>query len=416
MRHIALILLLFSLEPVLLAANWPQFRGRDGQGHSDADGVPLEWSETKSVVWKTRIPGSGWSSPVVSGRQIWMTTATEEGRSLRAVCVDRETGELLYNKEVFRPKDPGSHHKQNGFASPTPVIEGDRVYVHFGPRGTACLDTRGKPLWTNTELEFAALQGAASSPVLHNELLILTCDGTDQQFVAALDKYTGDVKWKTPRTHLLEASRDHPIAGMSYSTPLVIEVDGIAQLVSTGADCVSAYNVQTGEEIWWFQYEGFSLVPRPSFGNGLVYVVGSIKLDRHAVYAIGPGKGQILDEDVVWSCSEGIPHVPSPLLVGQELFVIHDLGVATCFDALTGKVHWKERLGGNYRASPVEVHGRIYFCDQEGHTHVLAAGKEFNELATNTLDGTFLASPAVAGQAMFLRNDTWLYRIEESFK
>jgi len=342
-----------------------------------------------------------------------MTTATEKGKLLRAICVDRKTGKVIHNKEVFRPEDPGPHHQQNGFASPTPVIEGNRVYFHFGPRGTACLDTEGEIVWKNTELKYPLLQGAGSSPVLHDDVLVLTCDGTDHQFVTALNKKTGKIKWKAPRTHQLESTKGNAIAAMAYSPPLVIEVDGVAQVVSTTADYVAAYDVKTGDEIWWFQYEGFSLVARPSYGNGLVYVVGSVKLDHHAVYAIRPGKGQILDKDLAWSTSVGIPHVPSPLLVGEELLVVHDLGVGRCFNALTGEEHWKERLGGNYRPSPLEVNGRIYVCNQQGQTLVLEAGKKFKTLATNKLDGTFFASPAIAGEALFLRSDKHLYRIEK---
>ena len=406
----ALILVLVS-APVF--ADWPQFRGPDGQGHSDAEGIPLHWSETQNVSWKTALPGKGWSSPVISRNQIWMTTATAEGKSLRAVCVDRKSGRILHDVEALRVDIAGSKHVQNGFASPTPVLDGTHVFVHYGPRGTVCLNTDGSTVWKNTELDFAALQGAGSSPILHGDLVILTCDGTDQQFLVALDKRTGKVTWKQPRQHLEAAAKKSPIAKMAYSTPLVSVVDGVSQLVSSGADHVAAYNVETGEEIWWMPYDGFSLVARPSFGNGLFYVQGSIMLDHHAVYAIRPGKGQIRDNRVVWQSSAGIPHVPSPLLVGKELFVVHDQGVATCFDAMTGEVRWTKRLGGNYRASPIEVRGRIYVCNREGQTLVLAAGKEFKILATNQLDGVLLASPAVAGRALFLRSDTHLYRIED---
>ena len=395
-------------------ADWPQFRGPDGQGHSDAQGLPLRWSEEKSVTWKTSIPGKGWSSPVISGNQVWMTSATAKGKSLRAVCVHRTSGQLLHNIEVLQPEEPGPHHTQNGFASPTPVLDGKHVFVHFGPRGTVCLDTDGNIVWNNTELEYSAFQGAGSSPILHGDRLILTCDGTDYQFLVALDTRTGKIEWKQPRDHLEAAAKKRPIAKMAYSTPLVRTIDGVAQLVSTGADHVAAYDVETGKEIWWMPYDGFSLVARPSFGNGLFYVVGSIKLDHHAVYAIRPGgKGRIRDEQLVWQRSVGIPHVPSPLLVAKELFVVHDGGVATCIDAMTGKVHWRERLGGNYRASPIEVRGRIYFCNQAGQTFVLATGKEFKILAMNQLDGFFYASPAVAGRALYLRSETHLYRIED---
>ena len=396
------------------SAQWPQFRGPDGQGHSDAVGVPLTWSESESVVWKTPLPGQGWSSPVVWEDQVWMTSAGQDGKSLHALCVERESGRLIHNVTVLQPQDAGSRHQLNGYASPTPVLDGERVFVHFGPRGTVCLDTAGKILWKNTSLSFAALQGAASSPILHEDLLILTCDGTDVQFLAALDKQTGKVRWQQTRQHLEQASQRGPIARMAYSTPLVIPIDGVSQLVSTGADHVAGYDVRTGQELWWMEYEGFSLVARPSFGNGLFYVVGSVKLDHHAVYAIRPGgKGKIGDQQLAWQRSNGIPHVPSPLLVGENLYVVHDAGTAMCINALNGEVQWKQRLDGNFRSSPIEVRGRIYVCSEEGKTIVWEDGQEFKLLASNQLDGSLLASPAVAGAALFLRSDTHLYRIED---
>lgn len=397
-----------------MSAEWPQFRGPDGQGHSDAEGIPLDWSEEESVTWKTEIPGEGWSSPVIWGNQIWMTSAASDGKSLHAICVEKTSGRLLHDVEVLRPADSGPKHALNGFASPTPVLDGKHIYVHFGSRGTACLDQQGNVVWKNTTLPFDAPQGAASSPILHGDLLILTCDGTDQQFLAALDKATGEIRWKQPRQHLERARSINPIFQMAYSTPLVGEVDGVPQLVSTSAEHVAAYDLLTGEELWWMQYEGCSLVGRPSFGNGLFYVVGSIKLDHHAVYAIRPGgQGRISEEQLMWQLSEGIPHVPSPLLKGQELFVVHDGGTASCIDAITGKVHWKKRLGGNFRSSPIEVQNRIYVSSQEGEMYIFAASKDFKLLATNQLDGKFFASPAIADGALFLRSETHLYRIEE---
>ena len=409
----ATLLLLCVMLTTGVAADWPQFRGPDGQGHSSLEGIPLRWSEDKSVTWKTPLPGEGWSSPVIWGNQIWMTSASDDGKSLHALCVDRGSGQLLHNIPVLRPTDAGPRHPLNGYASPTPVLDGERVFVHFGARGTVCLDTQGRILWKNTTLPFSAPQGAASSPILHGDLLILLCDGTDTQSVVALDKRTGKIVWKQARQHLERARAKNPIFQMAYSTPLVQEIDGKPQLVATCADHVAAYDVSTGAELWWMPYEGCSMVGRPSYGNGMFYVLGAIKLDHHAVYAVRPGQGELQSEQIAWQNSVGIPHVPSPLLLGKELFVVKDNGTGTCLDALTGKVVWKKRLGGNYRASPIEVRGRIYVCSQEGKTLILASGREYQVLATNQLDGKFYASPAVAGRALFLRSDTHLYRIED---
>ncbi len=396
-----------------LFADWPQFRGPDGQGHSEEEGIPIHWSEEKNVAWKSVFPGEGLSSPVIAGNQIWMTSAKDDGKSLHAICFDKTSGQLLHDVEVLQTNDPGPHHKTNGFASPTPVLDGKNVYVHFGPHGTVCLDTAGKIIWKNTEFKYIAFQGAGSSPILHEDLLILTCDGTDNQFLAALDKRTGKTRWKQPRAHLEAAAKKRAIAKMAYSTPLIQSINGVPQLVSTGSDHVAAYDLKTGKEIWWMPYDGFSLVGRPSYGNGLFYIVGSIAQDHFCVFALLPGKGQLREDQIVWQRSKGIAHVPSPLLVGQELYVIDNGGVAACVDALTGKEHWRERLGGNYDASPIVVRDHIYFCNRDGKTTVLSAGKEFKTLATNQLDGTLRASPAVDDGALFLRSDTHLYRIEE---
>ena len=397
-----------------LRGDWPQFRGPDGQGHSDQTGIPIHWKEGENITWKTAVPGQGWSSPVIAGDQVWMTSAEADGKSLHAICIDKRSGKLLHNVEVLTPQDAGPLHRLNGYASPTPVLDGERVYTHFGPRGSVCLDTTGKIIWKNNSFKYNVIQGAASSPILHGDLLILTCDGIDNQFIVALDKRTGKIKWKQPRAHLEAAAKKRSIAKMSYSTPLIQRINGVPQLVCSGADHVASYDLKTGAEIWWMPYDGFSIVGRPSYGNGLFYVVGSIRQDHFCVYAVRPGKGRLRDDQIVWQRSISIPHVSSPLLVGRELFVVHDGGVASCVDALTGKEHWRERLGGNHDASPVEIRGRIYFCNREGKTTIAAASDKFEVLAINQLKGTFKASPAIADGALFLRSDAHLYRIEKS--
>ena len=412
MQRGSLIVFLIVSVQLTAFADWPQFRGPDGQGHAGPDSVPLNWSETENVTWKTAIPGEGYSSPVIVGDQIWMTSSTDGGKSLRAVCVDRESGRLVHDVQVLTPTDVGPKHGLNGFASPTPVMDDEHVFVHFGGHGTVCLNREGKIVWQNTELPFTAAQGSASSPILHDDLLILTCDGNDAQFVVALDKTTGDVKWKHQRHHYDENAKSNDFFKMAYSTPLVTKINGVDQLVSTAADHVAAYDVQTGKEIWWMPYLGCSQVARPSYGHGLFFVVGTLKLDHHCIYAIRPGTGKTQSDDVAWQHSKGVGHVPSPLLIGQELYFVNDAGVAACINALTGEEHWRERLGGKFRASPIEVQGMIYFSSEEGKTTILNAGKQYQVLATNDLDGEFMASPAVTSNAIFLRSSTHLYRIE----
>jgi outer membrane protein assembly factor BamB len=398
--RLLLVLPLCAAMATVRAADWPQFRGATGQGHAQDTGLPLTWSETQNITWKVPIDGLGWSSPVIAGGQLWLTTAVDEGKSLRAICLDPQSGKQLFNTEIFRLEDPGSIHRKNSHASPTPLIEGDHVYVHFGAHGTACVSTKGKVVWKTQELKYAHRHGPAGSPVLYEDLLILSCDGTDVAFVVALDKRTGQIRWKTPR--------DGP---MAYSTPLVIHAGGRDQVVSTGGDQVVSYEPRTGKEIWRSRYDGYSGVPRPVFGHGLLFICSGYNTPH--LFAIRPdGTGDVTDTHVAWSIkAEGAPLNPSPMLVGDELYLVNDNGIATCLDARTGKRHWQNRLGGNFSASPLAADGRIYLLVENGKTTVLSPGREFRVLATNQLDGRTLASLAVWHGSIYLRTDTHLYRI-----
>lgn len=387
-------------------AQWPQFRGPNGQGHAAAGPVPLEWSETRNVVWKVPVAGRGWSSPVVSQGRIWLTTAVAaaRGASLRVLAFDAETGRELLNVEAFRLSNANLKNEKNSHASPTPIVEGDRVYVHFGGDGTAALDAAtGKVLWSK-KFPYESQHGSGGSPALYKDLLIFSGDGHLEAWVIALDKQTGDVKWKTERRRPFD---------QAYTTPLVISVNGRDQIVSVGAYRVAAYDADTGKEIWRVRYEdGFSNVPRPVFAHGLVYITTGFF--QPAVLAIRPdGTGDVTGTHIAWSTTRGAPFTPSPIAVGDELYIINDLGVLSCVDADTGKLHWQQRLGGNHSASPVFADGRIYFLSEEGIATVIAPGTTFRKLAVNELDGATLASMGVANGSIFIRSLTHLYRIAE---
>ncbi len=401
MRHtLATTLLALALTPVM-AAEWPQFRGPGGQGHATQRGLPLEWDETRGIRWKSPVPGLGWSSPVVSETQVWVTTALDDGHSLRAVCLDRETGEVVHDVEVFQKPDPGPIHSKNSHASPTPILAGERVYVHYGAHGTACVTTAGQILWRNDQLRYNHLHGPGGSPVLFEDLLILSCDGTDVQFVAALDAETGAIRWKTERH-----------GPMAYSTPLIVEVEGSPQLISTGGDQAVAYDPRSGREIWRVRYDGYSLVPRPVAGLGLVFLCTGYDNPTLMAVRLG-GLGDVTETHVAWILRRGAPHNPSPLLLGDELYVVSDRGVLTCLDARTGEEHWQQRLEGAYSASLLTAEDRIYVQNEEGLTTVFAADKRaFRRLAANRVEGRTLASLAAAGRALYLRTDTHVYRIE----
>jgi outer membrane protein assembly factor BamB len=388
----------------LRAEDWPEFRGPTGQGHSTETGLPLEWDDSRNVLWKTAVPGRGWSSPVILGGRVWLTTsvADRDGASLRAMAFDAETGRQLVDTEVFRLRSAQLLNAKNSHASPTPILEGDRVYVHFGAEGTAALTTSGEIVW-KTRLPYESQHGNGGSPALYRDLLIINCDGNgDEAYVVALDKNTGKTRWKTPRRQPWD---------QAYSTPLVIRVGNQDQVVSVGAYRAAAYDPETGREIWRVRYaNGFSNVPRPVYGHGLVYIATGFQ--EPSLLAVRPdGKGDVTESHVAWVVKRGAPYTPSPLLVGDELYVVSDLGIATCLDAVTGAVHWQTRLGGNYSASPVYADGRIYFQSEEGITTVLAPGKEIVKLATSALDGVTFGSLAVSGGSMFIRTDTHLYRI-----
>jgi outer membrane protein assembly factor BamB len=355
------------------------------------------------VQWKIAIPGRGWSSPAIQGDRIWLTTATEEGKSLRAICVDRNTGAIVQNVEVVRRKEPGHINGKNSHASPTPVLEGDRVYLHFGTYGTACITQTGEMVW-KTRLEYDNGQhGPGGSPVIYDNLLIVSCDGQDVQFVVALDKLTGKVRWKRLREGY-----------QAYTTPLVVRLPGGDQVISPGAFRAVAYEPRTGKEIWQTKYgEGFSNVPRPVYGQGLVFICTGF--NEPSLLAVRlDGRGDVTRSHVAWSLKRGVPLTPSPLLVGEELYLISDNGIATCLDAKTGSEHWKARVGGNHSASPIYADGRIYFLSEEGESVVIAPGKEFKVLAKNQVDGQTLASMAVSGGSIFIRSNTHLYRLSGS--
>lgn len=415
MNRILCIIAIVFVVTARADGHWPQFRGPDGQGHATAVGLPLEWSETQNIAWKTPLPGTGWSSPVIWGRQIWMTTAADiagqaNAKSLRALCVDRDSGNLLHDVEVFRIDNPDSINTKNSYASPTPVIEEGRVYIHFGTFGTACLDTAsGKISWSNQTLKLEHKEGPGSSPVLYENLLMFNCDGMDVQYVVALDKLTGKIIWKTDRSGTIAANPDHRKA---YSTPLVINVNGRDELVSPGADRTVAYDPRTGRELWKVEYKGFSIVPRPLYGNGLVYMVTDF--GRAQLWAVHPGgSGDVTESNVVWKLKKQVPSETTGLLIGRELYLVSDKGIATCVNAETGEEIWTERLGGNFSASPILADGRIYCLGSEGKTLVLEPARGFKLLATNQLDGRQMASPAAIGKALFIRTDKHLYRIEK---
>jgi outer membrane protein assembly factor BamB len=401
------------LGAVASAEDWPEFRGPTGQGLSTAARVPVRWSSTENVAWKRAIPGVGWSSPVLVAGRIYLTTAGKASitgdTALSVVCLDAADGRIVWEKEVLRPaaSEARAMHQKNSLASPTAIVAGQALYVHFGHMGTAALDLAGNVLWRQTDIKYSPEHGNGGSPALAGDRLVFSCDGSRAPCIVALDRATGDVRWNTPRSGGARQT-------FSFSTPLVTNVDGVDQVISPTSGYVGAYDPGDGREIWRVKYgEGFSVVPRPVFAHGLVFVCTGWQ--RARLLAIDPrgAQGDVTESHVRWSHDRGVPFTPSPLVAGDEIYFVADNGVATCLDARTGRQHWSERLGGNFSASPVYADGHVYFLSEEGVTSVVRAGTSYELVATNELGEQALASPAVAEGAIFLRTRDHLWRVGE---
>ena len=391
---------------------WTQFRGPAG-GHAPSKDLPLTWSETEHVRWKTELPGEGWSSPVIAGKEIWMTTALDDGKSLRALCCDLETGRLLRNVEVFQNDTVPPKHKRNSYASPTPIVDGDRLYVHFGAMGTACLSVKdGRKLWENRDLKVDHQNGPGGSPALVNGRLLIACDGIDTQYEVALDKMTGKVVWKTERSAIPKLAQRPADMRKAYPTPVVLTVDGRAQSLSAAAERLYALDPETGRELWFVDYPGFSNVPLPVSDGRMAFVsTGFMKPEMWGI-RLGGAKGDATASHVAWKQLAGAPDQSSPIVVGARLYMVSGAAVVSCLDVADGHIVWKERIGGDFAASPLATDDRIYFFDALGKTTVLAPGDTFKKLAENTLAEGCMASPAVVENALIVRTKKGLYRIE----
>ena len=410
---------------------WPQWRGPDGQGHADATNLPVNFDRERHTVWERELPGKGWSSPVVADGKIWMTTAvetepTEEDLkrakeastgiplaisgsvSMRAICVDWKTGELLHDIELMVEEEPQPIHTLNSYASPSPIIEAGRLYCYFGAHGTACLDVgTGQVLWTNHEIQIAHENGPGSTPVLWGDHLIVHCDGSDEQYVVAINKTTGKTAWKTARSGELH---DNPQFKKSYGTPIVIELEGKPVLISPGADWLYAYNPNDGHELWKVGYGelGFSIVPRPVYGNGKIFMSTSFMQPR--ILAIDVTSEQ---PKIAWQVKKQAPTMPSPLLVENRLYFVSERGIMSCVDAATGEAKWSERLGGNFCSSPLFANGKIYVGNRNGVMFVLQPGDQFKLLARNQMDSGIMASPVALDRSLLIRTEDALVRLQQ---
>ena len=412
-----LSVLLFSHVFAQNAANWTHFRGSEMNGHAQVKSAPLHWSDSTNIVWKVRVKGLGWSSPVVFGNQVWLTSATEDGKEFYTLCYDLNSGKLLDQKTIFTSSEPQGIHGTNSYATPTPCIEDGFVYVHYGTFGTACINTQNfEIVWKREDLKCKHMQGPASSPILHNDKLIVHLEGTEDPYVIALDKKTGATIWKSIRPKEIYDKLE-PVYRKSYQTPIVIEAGGRELLISNSSFMCFAHDVNTGEVIWTMEYGYDSTVSQPLYWNGLVFVnSGWIFIDNNPYftrqYAIDPtGKGDVTKTHVKWMYEDEVPQIPTPVIVEGKMYMVHDRGMASCIDAETAKVIWKQELKGNFNASPVYAAGNIYFFNVKGECTIVKPGIAFEMVAQNLIGETVKAVPVFVDKGMVLRTDKNLYLI-----
>ena len=400
------------------SGNWTHFRGSNMDGYASVEKAPLLWSDSTNIVWRVSVEGTGWSSPVVFEKQVWITSATDDGKEFFTMCYNLEDGNLLDQKTIFTCADPQPIHSTNSYATPTPCIEDGYVYVHYGTFGTACINTHNfEVVWKREDLKCDHMQGPASSPILYKNMLIVHLEGTEDPYVIALNKRTGETIWKSIRPKEIYDTLE-PVYRKSYQTPIVINANGRELLISNGSYMCFAHDVNTGEVVWTIKYGYDSTVSQPLYWNGLVFVnSGWIFLDNKPYftrqYAVDPtGKGDVTETHVKWMYEDEVPQIPTPVIVDGRMYMVHDRGMVTCLDAMTAKVIWKEKLKGNFNSSPIYAGGNIYFINIKGVCTIIKPGDTFQKVAENDINETVKAVPSFVHDKMVLRTDKNLYLIK----
>ena len=413
MKGFILLSITLALCPVIEAnEQWSQFRGHYGNGIIKSTSAPINWSDNTNIDWKTPIHDRGWSSPVIWNDQIWMTTATKDGNKMYAICVNKLSGKIKHDIHVFDVKSPQAITNENTYASPTPVVEEGRVYVHFGTYGTACISTKdGQILWERRDLncdhEIGA--GPASSPFIYNNFLIFNVDGRDVQYVIALNKETGETAWKTNRS--VDFSDVQVNQRKAYGTPFIIPRGNSNQMVSIGAKGVYSYDPENGKELWKAEHRGWSIAPRPVYGEGLVFTM--IDRDRPEMWAINPnGSGDITETHIEWKETKRMPPRASPIIIKGLLFVVDRNGYISCIEAKTGKSIWQKRMKGRFSASPILANNLIYFFNEDTVCTIIKPTRELEIVAENKLsDDKLMATPAFDENSIYIRTEKKLTRI-----
>lgn len=416
MKH--LLLLLAFTTGLTAETYWPDFRGPNHDGMIE-NSLPKSWSESENVVWKTAIHNHGNSTPVILNNTIVLTSATEDGTQNFLLILDYKTGKILHDQLIFENEEvePLGGFGVNTYATPSPVTDGKYVYIHYGTYGTACIDPKtAKVIWQRRDINCLHYRGPASSPILYGDLLILTMDGIDYQYVTALNKKTGKTVWRTDRSTDYDDLVDgEPKAGgdmrKGFNTPLVITVNGKDQLISIGAKSCFAYDPNNGNEIWSVAFPSHSAAARPFFDGKTVYI--STGYGKADLLAIDPdGTGDITETHLKWTYKKNVPRRASFIVTDNRLYMVDDGGVATCLNTEDGEMIWREGLGGNHSASLLYTNGLIYAFNEYGEGRIFKASDTFQVLQENKLDDGMLASPAVKEGSLILRTKTHLYRID----
>ena len=393
--------------------NWPDFRGPLVNGVSGVSDVPVQWSEFENIQWKTSIHDEGHSSPVVWGDQVWVTTASKDGHKLYAVCVNKDSGQVVYDILLFEVEKPDRINGKNTFAACSPVIEPGRVYLHFGTYGTACVDTsNGKVIWSRTDLNCKHIQGPGASPIIYKDMLICHMDGYDVRYIAALDKFTGKTIWKTFRSNDIKTLGK--LYQKAHNSPLIVNTENGVQLISSNSMACMSYDPLTGNELWKVTHEVDGTIMRPVYADGVVYISAGYRPDKGVWAVLTDGRGDVTETKVVWKCKKG-PFVSSPTLKDELLYFVTDRGVVSSVELKTGKRIWQKELqSGTYWSSVVLAADRLYFSNDKGYTTVLSVGREAEVLEVNKLDNGIYASPAVVESGLIVRTTRDLYCISKS--
>ncbi|MFP6677448.1 MAG: PQQ-binding-like beta-propeller repeat protein [Pirellulaceae bacterium] len=407
------LLLSVSVSP-LVAEDWSSFRGPTGQGISSETDLPIKWNNTDNIAWKTTIPGEGWSSPVVHGDHVFVTSTTDDGTSCHVICVDRRSGNIRWNTRVFE-QQIRKKRNENSHATPTPTTDGRHVYAVFSSGRMVAVDFDGEIAWTNHEIKFYSHHGLAASPILYRDLVIMPYDGSSDgdnnkvgwkipwrdAVLLAVDKATGKIRWRGKRG----------LSRLAHVTPNVLRHKSADQIVSGAGDRVQGFDPTDGRLIWSIYSKGEGVTPSIVVGDGLVFSCSGFEAPTIRAIRAG-GKGDVTQSHMAWEQKKGVPSLASLLYVKPNIYSVTDTGIVTCFRAATGDIAWQDRIGGKHAASPIYADGKIYFLTEaDGESVVIEAGPDLKILARNRIDEKCKASMAVSQGNLFIRSEQHLFCI-----